>query len=265
VVSIGGASLKGTSAALAPDGRTFAAAFADKSVRIHDAATGRENARLAGHTGAISAVAYTPDGKHIVSGDADRLIIVWDAATGTEIARMTSHRTPVTQIVMSPDGTRVASASDSEALIWETTSGKLISQLYDDAERPNMVANLSFSPDGARILTGGLREGVRVWETKTGRLAIQFPEAKDPFGGEENMAIDHAEFTPNGKHIVSYATNGTVGVFDAATYESLGSIRYEHQMIGFDISHPCLTFDKWRQLLVLDESWRTIDVVQTYF
>jgi D-serine dehydratase len=36
-------------------------------------------------------------------------------------------------------------------------------------------------------------------------------------------------------------------------------------MIGFDISHPCLTFDKWRQLLVLDASWRTIDVVQTYF
>jgi len=36
-------------------------------------------------------------------------------------------------------------------------------------------------------------------------------------------------------------------------------------MIGFDISHPCLTFDKWRQLLVLDKSWRAIDVVQTYF
>jgi len=36
-------------------------------------------------------------------------------------------------------------------------------------------------------------------------------------------------------------------------------------MIAFDISHPCLTFDKWRQLLVLDANWRTIDVVQTYF
>ena len=36
-------------------------------------------------------------------------------------------------------------------------------------------------------------------------------------------------------------------------------------MIGFDISHPCLTFDKWRHLLVLDASWRAIDVVQTYF
>ena len=36
-------------------------------------------------------------------------------------------------------------------------------------------------------------------------------------------------------------------------------------MIAFDISHPCLTFDKWRQLLVLDEDYRVIDVIQTYF
>jgi D-serine dehydratase len=36
-------------------------------------------------------------------------------------------------------------------------------------------------------------------------------------------------------------------------------------MIGFDISHPCLTFDKWRHILVLDAQFRAIDVVQTYF
>jgi D-serine dehydratase len=36
-------------------------------------------------------------------------------------------------------------------------------------------------------------------------------------------------------------------------------------MIGFDISHPCLTFDKWRCLPVLDAAYRVIDVVQTYF
>lgn len=36
-------------------------------------------------------------------------------------------------------------------------------------------------------------------------------------------------------------------------------------MIGFDISHPCLTFDKWRALPVLDSEYRVIDVVQTYF
>jgi len=36
-------------------------------------------------------------------------------------------------------------------------------------------------------------------------------------------------------------------------------------MIGFDISHPCLTFDKWRHLLLLDEDYRCIDIVQTFF
>jgi D-serine dehydratase len=36
-------------------------------------------------------------------------------------------------------------------------------------------------------------------------------------------------------------------------------------MIGFDISHPCLTFDKWRLLPILDTDYQVIDMVQTFF
>jgi D-serine dehydratase len=36
-------------------------------------------------------------------------------------------------------------------------------------------------------------------------------------------------------------------------------------MIGFDISHPCLTFDKWRVVHVIDANYQVVDVVQTYF
>ncbi len=36
-------------------------------------------------------------------------------------------------------------------------------------------------------------------------------------------------------------------------------------MIGFDICHPCLTFDKWRTLSVLDAEYRVVDIVQTFF
>ena len=35
-------------------------------------------------------------------------------------------------------------------------------------------------------------------------------------------------------------------------------------MIAFDISHPCLTFDKWRQVLLVDEQYRVIDVAETF-
>lgn len=36
-------------------------------------------------------------------------------------------------------------------------------------------------------------------------------------------------------------------------------------MIGLDISHPCLTFDKWRFLPILDASYYVVDVAQTFF
>ena len=36
-------------------------------------------------------------------------------------------------------------------------------------------------------------------------------------------------------------------------------------MIAFDISHPCLTFDKWRSLPVLNASYDVVDVVSTFF
>ncbi len=36
-------------------------------------------------------------------------------------------------------------------------------------------------------------------------------------------------------------------------------------MIGFDISHPCLTFDKWRVLPILDSRYRVVDLIETFF
>lgn len=36
-------------------------------------------------------------------------------------------------------------------------------------------------------------------------------------------------------------------------------------IIAFDISHPCLTFDKWRKLLVVDDDYRCIEVIDTFF
>ena len=36
-------------------------------------------------------------------------------------------------------------------------------------------------------------------------------------------------------------------------------------MVGFDISHPCLTFDKWRLLTVLNANYQVVDIIQTFF
>lgn len=36
-------------------------------------------------------------------------------------------------------------------------------------------------------------------------------------------------------------------------------------MIAFDISHPCLTFDKWRQVLLVNEHYGVTGVAETFF
>jgi D-serine dehydratase len=36
-------------------------------------------------------------------------------------------------------------------------------------------------------------------------------------------------------------------------------------MLAFDICHPCLTFDKWRVLPMLDADYNVVDLVQTFF
>ena len=36
-------------------------------------------------------------------------------------------------------------------------------------------------------------------------------------------------------------------------------------MIAFDISHPCLTFDKWRTLPIVNAEYRVVDVIRTFF
>ncbi len=36
-------------------------------------------------------------------------------------------------------------------------------------------------------------------------------------------------------------------------------------IIIFSTSHPCLTFDKWRVLLLVDDDYRVLDELETCF
>lgn len=36
-------------------------------------------------------------------------------------------------------------------------------------------------------------------------------------------------------------------------------------LVGFDVSHPCLTFDKWRTILIVDDDYGCIERIETFF
>jgi WD40 repeat protein len=70
--------------ALADDGRTLAVAGDATSIRVLDVITARELARLEGHEGGVTALAFAPGGTRLVSTGADRTVRVWALDTSSK-------------------------------------------------------------------------------------------------------------------------------------------------------------------------------------
>ncbi len=67
--------------AFSPDGARIATASEDKTVRIWDAATGKEVLAPHRHRGLVWSVAFSPDGKRVATGcwSASGWVKTWDA------------------------------------------------------------------------------------------------------------------------------------------------------------------------------------------
>ena len=72
--------------AVSPDGRRFATASDDRTIKLWDKTTLRDVFTIRGHTGGVVSVEFSPNGRMIVSGSVDRRARIWNLApTTTEI------------------------------------------------------------------------------------------------------------------------------------------------------------------------------------
>jgi WD40 repeat protein len=156
------------SVVISADGQRIVSGSRDNTVRVWNAVSGAELCVLRGHEGWVESVAISADGQRIVSGSNDKTVRVWDAATGAELRVLRGHDF-VESVALNADGSRIASGwRDKTVRVWDAVNGAELAVLRG---HESWVTQLSFSPDGRRIVSGeALRsKTVRVWDIASGK------------------------------------------------------------------------------------------------
>jgi D-serine dehydratase len=123
----------------------------------------------------------------------------------------------------------------------------------------------------AHRMQSGLIPALHVWAyvqsvPEAGRAIVGMGKRDAAF--DSGFPAPALHFRPGGSTPRTAPTHWSVSrMMDQHTYLQIqpGDDLCVGDMIAFDISHPCLTFDKWRTLPIVNPSYQVIDIVQTYF
>jgi WD40 repeat protein len=203
-------------ACFSPDGRRLASAGDDGTVKVWDAATGRELLSLTRHAGGAAGVGFSPDGRRVVSAAADGTVKVWDEEGRPRL----TFRGPagLSAFCLSPDGRRLAgAATDKTVRVWDAADGRELLTLKGPADP---FAAVCFSPDGGRLAAGsrdpsqpGRPGELWVWDALTGREVLSL---KGLPGGVNGVC-----FSPDGRRLAASPSDRTARVWDATGRELL--------------------------------------------
>jgi len=157
-----------------------------------------------------------------VSAGQDGKIKIWSVDSG-ELTR--TLETPQEyyewqSVAISPDGTCIAGGGrrvifevghppnnypgiPSKVVLWDMESGAVLRTLEGHT---GMVEQVSFSPDGKILASGGYGGEVRLWDFRTGTL-MGFTSRGQ---GDDRKTITSMTFSPGGKMLVSGDDTGTI-------------------------------------------------------
>jgi len=114
-------------------------------------------------------------------------------------------------------------------------------------------------------LTAALEVWAYVLSRPEPALAILSAGRRD-FGTDAGNPVPLKWTRPPGQ-AVTFLDSTVIGVSDQHAHLQIPA---EHplrvgDMVGLGVSHPCTTFDKWKLLYLVDDEYRVIDAIETFF
>jgi len=196
------------SCVVSADATTVASVSFDRTLRLWDAATGRERARITTEPDLNTAVLASCASRNLLAcARADFAVCLLDAVTGESLQTLPGHTAAVTQCAFSADGRRCASVSDDGTLrVWEVADGRPIAVLTGEAAR---LRHLALSTDGTRAVSVGPGDTATLWDVGERRLIADLTGHTD--------CVNWCAFSPDDRLIATASDDETLRLWDAAT------------------------------------------------
>jgi WD40 repeat protein len=165
-------------------------------------------------------IGLSADGKSLIAAD-DPAVRVWDTRTGKEIARFERKGAYLLgATILSPDGRTVAFTIDGpehEIQLFDVGLGKVVRTLRGHRHD---IPRLAFSPDGKLLASAADEEGIKLWDTATGKDLRRFTANPLAFRRAGEIA-----FAPDGKTLAVATQDGAVHLLDVAKGKEFRQLR----------------------------------------
>ncbi|GFR49848.1 hypothetical protein Agub_g11948 [Astrephomene gubernaculifera] len=178
-------------------------------------------ATLIGHQAPVAAVEMSVDGNQMASGDRDGFIFIWDTVTHTPKQVIPAHDGAVMCCSLSPCGTMVASTgADEHIVILDVQTGSQLATLDDAMDGKGMTIKFSF--DGTRLLVGGEKGAVLIWDVARNCLLYDIP-------AHDGKVFD-CGWSGDSRRLLSVGSDGKARLWDAAAGSELCQANFERVM-----------------------------------
>jgi WD40 repeat protein len=210
-----------TTITFSPDSRRILLGTTNGDLRLIDTDNGKTIDNFTGHSNEITGAKFSFDGSLLLSGDSAGNVHLWDIESGQQLYSLNA-KNRIRAVAFSPDGHWGLSWDSSGLLHMLPINGRTVNEQPSARLLGIIGFAVAISPDARFAVTNELgncemigfdsvcNKKLALWETSTGNI-IQTWEVG--FVKDELLslnAIIAADFSPDGKQIVSGSMDGTL-------------------------------------------------------